>query len=127
MKKIDILNRIAKNKELPKEINYNEDYGELVQYKNFVNYIMYNKDDKYDMYWLIDYDLQGLNDEVEVAKVKKKVRWIDCESIVFYIVADKFLVLANICNKDSYRIKKRWGIHKLYDENEYFFMFYVYI
>ena len=74
MKKIDILNRIAKGKELPKEINYNEDYGELVQYKDFVNYIMYNKDDKYDMYWLIDKDLQGLNDEVEVTKVKVK-RW----------------------------------------------------
>jgi len=72
MKKIDILNNIAKNKELPKEIKYKENYGELVQYKDFVNYLIYNKDDKYDMYWLIDNNLQGLNDEVEVAKVKVK-------------------------------------------------------
>lgn len=71
MKKIDILNRIARNKELPKEITYKENYGELVQYKDFVNYLIYNKDDKYDMYWLIDNDLQGLNDEVEVEKVKR--------------------------------------------------------
>ncbi len=72
MKKIDIINKIAKNKELPKEINYNEDYGELVQYKDFVNYLMQRKGNKYDMYWLIDNDLQGLNDEVEVKKVKVK-------------------------------------------------------
>lgn len=72
MKKIDILNKIAKNKELPKEIIYKDNRGELVQHKDFVNYLIYNKDDKYDMYWLIDNDLQGLNDEVEVKKVKVK-------------------------------------------------------
>ena len=74
MKKIDILNKIARNKELPKEITYKDNRGELVQHKDFVNYLIYNKDNKYDMYWLIDNNLQGLNDEVEVTKVKVK-RW----------------------------------------------------
>lgn len=72
MKKIDIINKIANNESLPKEINYNGDYGELVKDKSMTNYIMYNKDDLYDMYWLIDYDLKGLNDEVETNKVKIK-------------------------------------------------------
>lgn len=74
MKKIDIINKIARNKDLPKEITYNDDSGELVKEKDFVNYLMQRKGNKYDMYWLIDNDLQGLNDKVEVVKVKKKVR-----------------------------------------------------
>lgn len=72
MKKIDIINKIANNDRLPKEIYYNGDYGELVKDRTMINYIMYNKDDLYDMYWLIDYDLKGLNDEVETNKVKIK-------------------------------------------------------
>lgn len=74
MKKIDLINKIAKSEKLPKEIYYNGDYGELVKDKTMTNYIMYNKDDLYDMYWLIDYDLKGLNDEVETNKVKIKKR-----------------------------------------------------
>ena len=74
MKKIDLINKIAKSESLPKEIYYNGDYGELVKDKSMTNYIMYNKDDLYDMYWLIDYDLKGLNDEVETNKVKVKKR-----------------------------------------------------
>lgn len=72
MKKIDLINKIANNESLPKEIFYNGDYGELVKDKSMTNYILYNKDDPYDMYWLIDYDLKGLNDEVEINKVKIK-------------------------------------------------------
>ena len=74
MKKIDIINKIAKSESLPKEIYYNGDYGELVKDKSMTNYIMYNKDDLYDMYWLIDYDLKGLNDEIEIKKEKVKVK-----------------------------------------------------
>lgn len=74
MKKIDIVNKIAKGESLPKEIYYNGDYGELVKDKSMTNYILYNKDDPYDMYWLIDYDLKGLNDEIEIKKEKVKVK-----------------------------------------------------
>lgn len=72
MQIIDIINKISKQEELPSELYYNGDYGELVQYEDFINYLFYNKEDKFDMYWLIDHNLNNLNDEVKVLKKEKK-------------------------------------------------------
>lgn len=66
MKVIDIINRINNEEELPNEIYYNGDYGELVKDKYMTNYIMYDKNDKFNMYWLINHSLNNLNDEIQV-------------------------------------------------------------
>lgn len=72
MKIIDILNKIANNEELPSEIYFNGDYGELVNDNFITNYFMYSKNSKYEFYWLINHDLKNLNDEVTIKKQKVK-------------------------------------------------------
>lgn len=66
MRIIDIINKINNDEELPNEIYYNGDYGELVKDNVMTNYIMYDKNDKFNMYWLINHRLNNLNDEIQV-------------------------------------------------------------
>lgn len=72
IKIIELLNKIAKGEEIPQELYYNGDYGELTNENDFINYLFYNKEDKFDMYWLVDHNLINLDDEVVVGKVKVK-------------------------------------------------------
>jgi len=72
MKVIDIITRISKGEELPKEIYYNGDYGELIQDEYITNYFMYSKNSKFEFYWLINHSLNNLNDEIVIKKNKVK-------------------------------------------------------
>lgn len=74
MQVIDIVNRIAKGEELPKEIYYNGDYGELIQDEYVTNYFMYSKNSKFEFYWLINHNLNNLNDKVTIKKEKVKIK-----------------------------------------------------
>lgn len=66
MKVIDIINKINNDDELPSAIYYNGDYGELVKDDVLTNYLMYDKNDKFNMYWLINHRLNNLNDEIQI-------------------------------------------------------------
>jgi hypothetical protein len=68
---IDLLNMIALKQKLPKEIEYNGDIGKLVKENGFINYIFEKDGNKYDLYWLIDHDLNNLNDNVKVLRRTK--------------------------------------------------------
>lgn len=70
MQVIDIVNKISKGEELPKEIYYNGDYGELIQDEHVTNYFMYKKDSRFEFYWLIDHRLDNLNEEIKIKKEK---------------------------------------------------------
>ena len=70
MKIIDIIAKISNGEELPKEIYYNGDYGELIQDEYVTNYFMYSKNSKFEFYWLIDHRLDNLNEEIEIKKEK---------------------------------------------------------
>lgn len=74
MKIIELLNKIANGEEIPQELYYNGDYGELTNENDFINYIFYNKNDRFDMYWLIDHNLNNLNDEIEIKKEKTRIK-----------------------------------------------------
>lgn len=74
MQVIDIVNKIAKGEELPKEIYYNGDYGELTEESGMTNYFMYSKNSQFEFYWLIDHRLDNLNDEIEIKKAKEKIK-----------------------------------------------------
>ena len=66
MQVIDIVNKVANGEELPKEIYYNGDYGELVKDDVLTNYLMYDKNDKFNMYWLINHRLNNLSDKIQI-------------------------------------------------------------
>lgn len=68
MKIIEILTKIANDEELPEEIYYNGDYGELIQDEYVTNYLMHIKNSRFEFYWLIGHRLDNLNDEVELSK-----------------------------------------------------------
>ncbi len=68
------MNKISKGEELPKEIYYNGDYGELAEEKGMTNYFMYKKDSQFEFYWLIDHRLDNLNDEIEIQKGKVNIK-----------------------------------------------------
>lgn len=74
MQVIDIVNKIANGEDLPKEIYYNGDYGELIQDKYVTNYFMYSKNSKFEFYWLINHNLNNLNDKVTIKKEKVKIK-----------------------------------------------------
>ena len=70
MKIIDILNMIALKQKLPKYIEYNGDIGKLVKENGFINYIFERNGDKYDLYWLVEDNLEVVSDEVRLVKKK---------------------------------------------------------
>lgn len=74
MQVIDIVNKIANGEELPKEIYYNGDYGELTKENGITNYFMHSKNSIYEFYWLIDHNLNNLNNEVLIKKEKTKIK-----------------------------------------------------
>lgn len=74
MKIIDIITRISNDEELPKEIYYNGDYGELTREGGMTNYFMYKKDSQFEFYWLIDHRLDNLNEEIEIKKEKEMIK-----------------------------------------------------
>lgn len=73
MKIIDIITKISNDEELPKEIYYNGDYGELIQDEYVTNYFMYSKNSRFEFYWLIDHRLDNLNEEIEIKRKRKKL------------------------------------------------------
>lgn len=74
MRVIDIITKISKGEELPKEIYYNGDYGELTQESGMTNYFMHKQDSQFEFYWLIDHNLSNLNEEIQAKKGKEKVK-----------------------------------------------------
>ncbi len=74
MKIIDIITKISNDEELPKEIYYNGDYGELIQDEYVTNYFMYSKNSRFEFYWLIDHRLDNLNEEIEIKRKKEKIK-----------------------------------------------------
>jgi hypothetical protein len=70
MKIIDLIIKIANKEELPQTIEYNGDIGKLVQENDFINYIFERDGNIYDLYWLIEHNLNNVNDEVFERKLK---------------------------------------------------------
>ena len=68
MRIIDLMMRIANDEEIPEVIYYNGDFGELTKENNFINYFMHSKESEFEFYWLIDHNLNNLNDEIELSK-----------------------------------------------------------
>lgn len=51
MKIIDIITKISRGEELPKELYYNGDYGELTQEGGMTNYFMQSHDSGFEKVW----------------------------------------------------------------------------
>lgn len=74
MKIIDIITRISEGEDLPREIYYNGDYGELTREGGMTNYFMQKQDSAFEFYWLIDHRLDNLNEEIEIIKEKEMIK-----------------------------------------------------
>jgi len=93
MRVIELLNKIAKNKKLPKIIKWRSYYFML---NEDTDYVYKNKDNIY-MYEIMN--MKNLNDEVEIIEEDKKIEKIKMQGFSLFDVADKVNEIIDYINK----------------------------